>query len=56
LRTQGHARAANLTTGERKPIQMKVPGVGGGRGGFGGSSFSPDNSDYVYSELGEYPA
>ncbi len=50
--------AVNLATGERKPIQMKVPGNGGGggRGAFGGSNFSPDNSVYVYYELGEYKA
>lgn len=50
--------AVNLATGERKPIQMKVPGGGGGggRGGFGASNFSPDNATYVYYDLGEYKA
>ena len=50
--------AVHLATGERKPIQMKVPGGGGGggRGGFGGSNFSPDNALYVYYDLGEYKA
>jgi dipeptidyl aminopeptidase/acylaminoacyl peptidase len=50
--------AVNVTTGERKPIQMKVPGAGGfgggGRGGFGVSNFSPDNSQYIYYDAGDW--
>ncbi|HVT38238.1 MAG TPA: prolyl oligopeptidase family serine peptidase [Gemmatimonadaceae bacterium] len=50
--------AVNIATGERKPIQMKVPGAGGfgggGRGGFGVSSFSPDNSQYAYYDAGDW--
>ena len=49
--------AVNITTGERKPIQMKVPGtssVGGGRGGTGVSNFAPDNTQYVFYDSGEW--
>jgi len=49
--------AVNLSTGERKAIQLKVPGSGGGgggRGGVGASPFSPDNSQYVYYDTGDW--
>jgi dipeptidyl aminopeptidase/acylaminoacyl peptidase len=48
--------AVNLATGERKSIQKKVPGGGGGggRGGFGGSNFSPDNTQYAYYDTGDW--
>ena len=49
--------AVNLATGERQPIQLKVPGSGsggGGRGGFGASPFAPDNSQYVYYDAGDW--
>ncbi|HEY2848872.1 MAG TPA: prolyl oligopeptidase family serine peptidase, partial [Gemmatimonadaceae bacterium] len=47
--------AINVNTGERKLIEKKVPGNGGGgRGGAGTSNFSPDGSSYVYYDLGEY--
>lgn len=48
--------AVNLATGERKLIQKKVPGTGGGggRGGFGASNFSPDNSKYAYYDTGDW--
>lgn len=46
--------AVNLQTGERKLVQAKVPGSGGG--GFGGASnaFSPDNSKYAYYDAGDW--
>ena len=47
--------AVNLATGERKLIQKKVPGGGGG--GFGGAGavpFAPDNSKYVYYDMGDW--
>ncbi len=49
--------AVNIGTGERKLIQKKVPGGGGGgggRGGFGASSFSPDNGQYAYYDSGDW--
>jgi dipeptidyl aminopeptidase/acylaminoacyl peptidase len=48
--------AVNIATGERKPIAMKAVGGGGGggRGGLAGSNFSPDNSQYLYYETGEW--
>ena len=49
--------AVNVTTGERKLIEKKVPGNGGGgggRGGGGASNFSPDGTHYVYYDVGEY--
>lgn len=46
--------AVNVSTGERKLIQKKVPG--GGFGGFGGavSPFSPDNGRYAYYDAGDW--
>jgi dipeptidyl aminopeptidase/acylaminoacyl peptidase len=48
--------AVNVTTGEKKLIQKKVPGNGGGgRGGGGASSnFSPDGGKYLYYDTGDY--
>ncbi len=48
--------AVNVSTGERKLVQAKVPGGGGGggRGGFGASNFSPDGSKYAYYDSGEW--
>ena len=48
--------AVNVTTGERKLVQKKVPGGagGGGRGGFGTSPFSPDNGKYAYYDTGDW--
>ena len=49
--------AINLATGERKLVQKKVPGGGGGgggRGGFGASTYSPDNSKYAYYDTGDW--
>ncbi len=49
--------AVNLTTGERKLIQKRVPGVGGdgGRGvGAAPSAFSPDNGQYAYYDTGDW--
>lgn len=47
--------AVNLQSGERRLIQAKVPGSGGG-GFFGGASnaFSPDNSKYAYYDTGDW--
>ncbi|MEA3247772.1 MAG: prolyl oligopeptidase family serine peptidase, partial [Gemmatimonadota bacterium] len=48
--------AVNIATGERKLVQKKVPGGGGGggRGGFGASTFSPDNNKYAYYDTGDW--
>lgn len=48
--------AVNLASGERKLIQKKVPGAGGGggRGGFGPSVFAPDNGKYAYYDTGDW--
>ena len=49
--------AVNVATGERKLIQKKVPGNAFGGFGFGGnaaSPFSPDNSQYVYYDTGDW--
>jgi dipeptidyl aminopeptidase/acylaminoacyl peptidase len=48
--------AVNVNTGERKLIQKKVPGNGGGgRGGAGAASnFSPDGSRFLYYDTGDY--
>ncbi|HVZ49887.1 MAG TPA: prolyl oligopeptidase family serine peptidase [Gemmatimonadaceae bacterium] len=48
--------AVNLSTGERKLVQKKIPGGGGGggRGGFGANNFSPDNSKYAYYDTGDW--
>ena len=51
--------AINVSTGERKLIQAKVPGGGGGGGGRGGGaslSFSPDNKTYAYFDAGDWKA
>lgn len=45
--------AVNLQTGERKLVQEKVPGGGGGFGGFSWA-FSPDNSKYAYYDTGDW--
>ncbi|MCA0375285.1 MAG: prolyl oligopeptidase family serine peptidase [Gemmatimonadetes bacterium] len=39
--------AVNMATGERKAIQTKLPGQGGG-------SFSPDNAKYAYYDMGHW--
>jgi dipeptidyl aminopeptidase/acylaminoacyl peptidase len=48
--------AVNVATGERKVIEKKVPGNGGGgRGGAGGASnFSPDGTHYLFYDAGDY--
>jgi dipeptidyl aminopeptidase/acylaminoacyl peptidase len=48
--------AVNVATGERKVIEKKVPGNGGGgRGGAGAvSNFSPDGTHYLYYDAGDY--
>ena len=47
--------AINVSTGERKLIQAKVPGGGGGgRAGGAGLNFSPDNGRYVYFDTGDW--
>ncbi len=48
--------AINVSTGERKLIQAKVPGGGGGGGRGGGPSlsFSPDNNKYAYFDAGDW--
>jgi hypothetical protein len=49
--------AVNVSTGERKLIQKKVPGGGGGGGRGGGgaaSNFSPDGGRYLYYDTGDY--
>ena len=48
--------AINVSSGERKLVQAKVPGGGGGggRGGGAGLNFSPDNSKYAYFDTGNW--
>jgi len=46
--------AVNVATGERKLVQKKVPGGGGGFGFAAASFFSPDNSKYAYYDTGDW--